>query len=179
MTQIYEYIRIPQINFIQIINFCSAKIYSSKVNCQMLFNSARIKYMDCLFCKIIKGEIPSHKIYEDENVLAFLDINPVNPGHTLVIPKKHSRNIFDIEKEDLENVVNTAQKICPAVQKAVNAKGVNVISNNEPVAGQIIFHTHFHIIPRFENDGLKHWSGKSYDDKEGKEIAEKIKTKIR
>ena len=126
--------------------------------------------MDCLFCKIISGEIPSAKIYEDENIFAFLDINPTNIGHTLVIPKKHSKNIFDIEEKDLHSVMTGVQKISHAIRDAVNADGINVMNNNEPSAGQIIFHTHFHIVPRFSEDGFRHWKGKrKYNDGEMEE----------
>ena len=134
--------------------------------------------MDCLFCKIISGEIPATKIYEDETTLAFLDINPVNPGHTLIIPKKHSRNIFDIEKEDLITVTNNIQKIAKAIKKGLNPEGINILNNNEPVAGQIIFHTHFHIIPRFTGDGLKQWKGTTYSEGESKKVAKEIKAKL-
>jgi len=133
---------------------------------------------DCLFCKIIKKEIPITKIYEDKSTLAFLDINPVNPGHTLVIPKKHSRNLFDIEKKDLEELINTVQKISKAIKKGIEADGINIIWNNESSAGQIIFHTHIHIIPRFKNDGLRHWKGKVYQKNEAEKVAEKIKKLI-
>lgn len=134
---------------------------------------------DCLFCKIIAGEIPSHKVYEDENTFVFLDINPTNIGHTLVVPKKHSRNIFDIEKDDLDNVFQTSQKIAKAIKKSLKTDGINIISNNELAAGQLVFHTHIHIIPRLANDGFKHWKGKrEYKEGEANSIANKIKEKI-
>lgn len=134
---------------------------------------------DCLFCKIASGEIPATKIYEDENTFAFLDINPTNIGDTLVIPKKHSKNIFDIEKEDLDNVMNSVQKISKAIKKGLDIEGINIINNNEPVAGQIIFHTHFHIVPRVGSDGFKHWQGKrKYEENEAELVAEKIKDSL-
>ncbi len=134
---------------------------------------------DCLFCKIIEGEVPSTKVYEDEKTLAFLDINPVNPGHTLVIPKKHSRNVFNIEKEDLRAITDALSKLLPIVKKSVNAEGINIANNNEAVSGQIIFHTHFHIIPRFEGDGMKLWTGKAYKEGQREKIAEKIKRELK
>src|SRR3989344_9120450 len=141
-----------------------------------------VKYKDmenCLFCKIINGEIPSTKVYEDEDIFVFLDINPVNIGHTLVIPKKHSRNILDIEEGDLKNVIMGVQKISQSIKKAVSADGINVMNNNEPVAGQVIFHTHFHVIPRFESDGYKNWKGKTkYVEGEAEQVAEKIRKEI-
>ncbi len=133
---------------------------------------------DCLFCKIVAGEIPATKIYEDESTLAFLDTNPVNPGDTLVIPKKHSRNIFDIEKEDLLNVTNNIQKVAKAIKEGLNPDGINIISNNEPAAGQVIFHSHTHIVPRFTGDGFKHWKGTAYEEGEGEKVAKKIKSEL-
>lgn len=134
---------------------------------------------DCLFCKIISGEIQSTKVYEDNMTFAFLDVNPTNIGHTLVIPKKHSRNIFDIEKEDLEATINSVQKIAIAIKKGLGTDGINIISNNEPMAGQLIFHTHIHIIPRRSDDEFRHWKGKrKYQKGEEEQIAEKIKKSL-
>ena len=129
---------------------------------------------DCLFCKIVSGKIPSYKIYEDENFLAFLDINPVNQGHTLVIPKKHSKNILEIDEETLKNLVIIVKELSIKIKTILKADGINIMINNELDAGQIIFHTHIHIIPRFANDNLKHWSGKKYKDNEAENIVEKI-----
>ncbi len=130
---------------------------------------------NCLFCKIAAGEIPAEKIYEDENFLAFLDVNPVNQGHTLVIPKKHSRNILEIGDETLKELTITVKKLSNKIKTALCADGINIIINNEPAAGQIIFHTHIHIIPRFADDGLKHWTGGEYAEGEAKILAEKIR----
>jgi len=129
---------------------------------------------DCIFCKIIKGEIPSSKIYENDKVLAFLDIGPVNKGHTLVIPKKHFTNIFDIDEKVLDEVSRVVRKIAPAVKKAVNADGVNVMSSNGEAAGQVVMHSHIHIIPRFKNDGLKLWPQGKYEEGEMNSFKEKI-----
>ncbi len=128
---------------------------------------------DCLFCKIIKGEIPSTKIYEDENSFAFLDINPVSIGHTLLIPKKHSRNLFDTEDKTLAILSPILKKLSIAIKKATKSDGINIGINNEPTAGQVVFHLHMHIIPRYKNDNIKMWGGKKENYKE--EIAEKIK----
>lgn len=113
---------------------------------------------DCLFCKIIAGTIPSLKVYEDEATYAFLDIHPVNLGHTLVVPKQHSRNILEISGSDLTAATSTAQKVSRALTET-GAKGVNIIMNNEAPAGQVIFHAHYHVIPRHEGDGFTHWRG--------------------
>src|SRR3989344_7777600 len=130
---------------------------------------------ECVFCKIVKREIPSDKIYEDDNFFAFLDINPNNPGHTLVIPKKHYKNIYDLPDEILCAIGPIVKKISIAVKKGVNADGINIIMNNDGAAGQIVPHAHFHIIPRFADDDLRHWPGKSFLKEESAKIAEKIK----
>ena len=133
---------------------------------------------DCLFCKIIAGEIPSTKIYEDDDVFAFLDIAPVNPGHTLVIPKKHTPNLYEIDDAILCKVMNVVKTLSTTTKKALKADGINLEMNNDAVAGQMIFHAHIHIIPRFEGDGLKHWPQKSYEGGHQEEVAEKIKNAL-
>jgi len=119
--------------------------------------------------------MPSFKVYEDEKTLAFLDIHPVSPGHTLVIPKAdNSRNIFDISAEDWIAATETARKVAHAVEKGTGADGVNIMMNNRVSAGQVVDHPHIHIIPRFKNDGLKQWHHNSYRDDEAKGLLEKI-----
>lgn len=130
---------------------------------------------DCLFCKIIKGKIPSQKVYEDELTYAFLDITPVNPGHTLVAPKNHAVNILDAEENEICALAVTAKKIAPKIIKAVGAAAFNLAVNNGSAAGQVVPHLHFHIIPRFPNDGHKLWSGKHIGSDELAAIAEKIR----
>ena len=129
---------------------------------------------DCLFCNIIAGEIPSEKIYEDEKTFAFLDINPVNPGHTLVLPKTHAINIFDITAEDWGAVMETVRTLATPIREAVGADGINIHVNNEEAAGQKVFHSHIHIIPRLTDDGLKHWEHTPYKDGEIDVVREKI-----
>jgi len=135
--------------------------------------------MNDLFLKIIKGEIPSAKIYEDEHTFAFLDINPHNKGHTLVIPKKPYRNILDIPEETLCHMIKTVRTLAPAIQKATGAHGINLGMNNERAAGQEIFHAHIHIVPRFEDDNIyqpaKHTS---YSEGEKEALAEAIRKHI-
>ncbi|HEY4512866.1 MAG TPA: HIT family protein [Candidatus Paceibacterota bacterium] len=133
---------------------------------------------DCIFCKIVKGEIPSCKIYEDSDTLAFLDIAPVNPGHTLVIPKEHFENLYTLPDETLAGLILTAKKIAQAIKKGIGADGVNIGMNNEKSGGQVIFHAHLHIIPRIEGDGLKLWPQKSYKEGEAESVAEKIKESL-
>ena len=112
-----------------------------------------------IFVKIIKGEIPSHKVYEDENTYAFMDIMPRADGHTLVIPKNGSRNILDVQPQDLAAVMETVRKISLGVVKAYGAEGVLIQQFNEPAAGQIVYHLHFHVIPRWSDVKLRPHSG--------------------
>jgi histidine triad (HIT) family protein len=121
---------------------------------------------NCIFCKIIEGKIPAAKVYEDDKVTAFLDIMPVNKGHTLVVPKSHSKNILEDDDKDIAACMNVIKKVGAAVIKAMKADGFNIGVNTERAAGQAIFHTHFHVIPRFQNDGLHHWPGGKYDGEE-------------
>ena len=130
---------------------------------------------DCLFCKIIKGKISSSKIYEDDKVLAFLDIAPVNLGHALIISKEHSKDLFDTSDSTLGDFFPKVKKVAAAVKKATNADGINLEMNNGKAAGQIIFHAHMHIMPRFSGDGLKPWPQKQYNEGEMEMTAESIR----
>jgi len=110
---------------------------------------------DCIFCKIIGGEIPCFKIYEDDMTLAFMDINPANEGHCLVIPKHHSANLMETPTEWLLAATATAQKVARAVEKTLHPHGLNLLQANGPGAAQSVFHLHLHVVPRAENDQLK------------------------
>ena len=110
---------------------------------------------DNVFAKILRGELPSHKLYEDDDTIAIMDIMPRGDGHCLVIPKKPSRNIFDVDAESLAAVMRTAQKLARAVVPAFQADGVTVQQFNEPAGGQVVFHLHVHVIPRFDGIRLK------------------------
>ncbi|MFA5742784.1 MAG: HIT family protein [Candidatus Paceibacterota bacterium] len=110
---------------------------------------------NCIFCKIISGEIPSAKIYEDEKVFAFLELNPLAKGHTLLIPKKHAQDIFDISQEDLKDIIEAAQKISLKLKEAFGAEGVNLVQRSGKAAEQGVFHFHLHIIPRKIGDGIE------------------------
>lgn len=132
----------------------------------------------CIFCKIVKGELPSYKVYEDEATFAFLDIRPVNPGHTLVISKKHSKNIFDVAPEDWSAITKVVRNVANVIEKAVAADGININMNNREHAGQIVEHVHVHIIPRFKGDGFKLWHQSSYKDGEAAKVQEKIKAQL-
>lgn len=107
----------------------------------------------CIFCKIINAEIPSYKLYEDEDVLAFLDISQVTKGHTLVVPKRHYDSILDCDPQDLQRVIAVTQKLGKQLSQTLNCKGMNILSNVNEIAGQSVFHFHVHLIPRYhEND---------------------------
>jgi histidine triad (HIT) family protein len=110
--------------------------------------------MTTIFSKIIAGELPSFKVYEDDKVLAFLDINPIQPGHTLVIPKTPSKNALETAPEDLAHMIQVAQKLAKAIKKTLDCDGINFLINSGEAAGQVVFHTHLHIIPRFTDDGV-------------------------
>jgi histidine triad (HIT) family protein len=112
-----------------------------------------------VFARILRGEIPSHKLYEDEDTYAFMDVMPRGEGHCLVIPKKPSRNILDVEPESLSAVMKTVQKLAKAVVPALGADGVTIQQFNEPAGGQVVFHLHFHVLPRFDGVPLKPHTG--------------------
>lgn len=130
---------------------------------------------DCLFCKITSGEIPCDKIAETENFLAFLDINPINEGHTLVIPKKHVTDFHEFPEELAKEWAVFVKKIMALVKTGVKADAINLGMNNGAAAGQIVFHQHTHLIPRFDNDGLKNWQAKKMTLEELKATKKKIR----
>ncbi len=130
---------------------------------------------DCIFCKIVSGEIPCAKVYEDDHVLAFLDINPLMPGHTLLIPKKHAETIFDMTPEETAACGAALQKVAAAVFKGMDAEGMNILQNNYEISGQEIFHVHFHLMPRTQGDGFKvPWPAKQYAPGEMEAVLKKI-----
>ena len=131
---------------------------------------------NCIFCKIIKGEIPCEKIYENDKIFAFLDIAPVTKGHTLVIPKEHHKDLLDMPDELIAEVSKAAKKIAKVVIKAVNTKGFNIAQNNGKVSGQEVMHYHLHIVPRFDDDGLINWPHKKYEEGEADKLAKDIKS---
>jgi histidine triad (HIT) family protein len=131
---------------------------------------------DCIFCKIIKGSIPCEKVYEDKDTVAFLTIGPVNKGHTLVVPKKHVKNLLDMDEKTINCLFLAVKKLVKPVKLAFNADGVNMSMNNEPASGQVVMHAHVHLIPRFHNDGLSTWPHKTYADGEMKGYGEKIRS---
>jgi histidine triad (HIT) family protein len=112
-----------------------------------------------IFARILRDEIPAHRVYEDEHAVAFMDVMPQGKGHTLVVPKAPSRNILDIGAHDLQSLVITVQRVARAVVKAFDAQGVTILNFAEPAGGQTVFHTHVHVIPRFDGVPLKPHSG--------------------
>lgn len=118
---------------------------------------ARPESESCVFCRIVKGELPSIRVYEDDDLLAFLDINPVSRGHVLVVPKGHYETLLDIPEYVNSKMGPVLARIAKAAMAAVGADGFNCLQNNFAAAGQIVFHSHWHIIPRIEGDGLAQW----------------------
>jgi histidine triad (HIT) family protein len=113
-----------------------------------------------IFAKILKGDIPSYRVYEDEHTVAFMDVMPQAPGHTLVLPKQPSRNLLDADPDTLSRLMPVVQKIARAAKDAFDADGVFIAQFNEPAAGQTVFHLHFHVIPRYEGAALRPHAGK-------------------
>jgi histidine triad (HIT) family protein len=114
--------------------------------------------MDCIFCRIVAGEIPAHTVYQDDATLAFLDINPATRGHTLVIPKQHAADLFSLSPDALAATAHTVQAVARILQQEVQSDGINVLQNNGPAAGQVVFHYHVHLIPRWQGDqALRMW----------------------
>jgi histidine triad (HIT) family protein len=130
---------------------------------------------DCIFCKIIEGKIPSAKIYDDENVISFLDIAPSNKGHALVVSKKHYATAIEADDETLSQMIIVAKKIAKAQSQALGNKGYNILLNNDKSAGQLVPHIHAHIIPRFDGDGHNfNWQHKTYGNGEMEEYKNKL-----
>ena len=134
---------------------------------------------DCIFCRIIAGEIPAIKLYEDDHVLSFMDINPFNDGHCLVIPKNHAENLYAAGDTDLAACTATAKRVAAAVNTALVPDGINLIQANGAGAGQTVFHFHFHIFPRRNgDDAALDWGHKAGDMARVQANAEKIKAAL-
>jgi histidine triad (HIT) family protein len=133
---------------------------------------------DCIFCRVIKGELPSSKVYEDDEVLAFLDVNPINKGHVLVISKEHQQFIADLDEKKLGKMMIIANKINKAIRRSeIKTEAVNLLLSDGEVAGQEISHAHLHIIPRFKEDNF-HFSF-SNNEKPTREDLDKTATEIK
>ena len=130
----------------------------------------------CIFCDIVAGKLPAYKLYEDYLFIAILDRFPVNPGHTLIIPKFHAEDIFGLRKKESIQIMPLAQKIAAKMKEALKPDGFNILQNNGKAAGQVVFHYHMHIIPRYIGDGIKiHPQSKDVSEKELEEVAAKLK----
>ena len=134
---------------------------------------------DCIFCKIIAGDIPCHKIYENDDVLVFLDVGPLSDGHTLVIPKAHFSTVDKCSSEILSSIAEKLNKIAAAVVAATECDGYNILCNNGRAAGQVVDHVHFHVIPRKTGDGIfSQWPAKNYAQGQAEAMAEKIRENL-
>lgn len=132
---------------------------------------------NCIFCKIIAGEIPSTAVYEDDDFRAILDVNPAARGHVIILPKKHAANIFELEDEEAAKIFPVAKKIATALKKTYQCDGVNVLQNNGEAAGQTVFHLHVHVIPRYYDDDVDiMWKPGETPDLEA--VAEEIKKNL-
>lgn len=138
---------------------------------------------NCIFCKIVSGEIPSFKVYENDQVMAFMDISQTTKGHTLVIPKIHNENIYELESEAARDIFEVVPKIAKAIKAEFNPEGLNIISNTGEIAGQTVFHFHIHLIPRYgKGDGFGAvWKSNAsdYTPEDLKGMADKIAQSIK
>lgn len=141
-----------------------------------------IKKDDCIFCKIVAGDIPSAKVYEDDDVLAFLDLSQVTKGHTLVIPKNHEENIYELSEETAQKLFKVIPKISNAIKTAYNPIGLNMLNNNGEAAGQSVFHYHLHLLPRYgKGDGFGavwHDHSSEYSNDDLQTISQMIKSNL-
>lgn len=134
--------------------------------------------MDCIFCKIINEDIPGYKIYEDDKVVAFFDILPISPGHTIIAPKKHVADVEDLTDEELAGMAIAVKKIGKAILAGLGVKGYSVFLDNKSAANQHVPHVHFHLVPREEGDGLERWPSSGYGDGEAEICLKKIKENL-
>lgn len=132
---------------------------------------------NCVFCKIVREEIPAKKIHENKDVLAFLDINPIAKGHILLIPKKHFESIFDIDESYLKEIISVAKEISASLKNKLGADGVNILHASGKEAQQSVFHFHIHLVPRYKNDKLDTWPKSNYRELNFDEITRKIRRK--
>lgn len=134
---------------------------------------------NCIFCKLANGVFPTNKIYEDNDFAVILDASPANYGHSLIIPKKHFADIFDIDEETAAKVIPLAGKIAKALKDELGCDGVNIVQNNGTAAGQTVFHFHVHVIPRYDNDGCNiGWPQKTPDAADQQALAEKLSARL-
>jgi len=134
--------------------------------------------MDCIFCKIIAGDIPAHVVYEDDRVIAFFDILPISHGHTIIAPKKHVADLENLDDKDLCAMSMAVKKIGKAAMEGLDVKGYSVFLDNKSAANQHVPHAHFHLVPRAEGDGLERWPQSGYGEGEAEHCLNKIKEKL-
>jgi len=134
---------------------------------------------ECVFCKIIAGQLPVASLLETDQVLAFLDIRPVNPAHTLVVPKRHVENLLQLTEEELHGCICTAQRLAGAIMEVTKSPGLNLLQNNHECAGQLVRHVHFHLIPRRPDDGFSlGWRQQEYRQGELEQTQQQIKAML-
>jgi histidine triad (HIT) family protein len=142
-----------------------------------IYNSASVPQEECVFCKIVAGELPSYRVYEDEHHVAFLDINPFSAGHTLVCPKRHGETLWDMDEREIAEVFKVASKVSMGVVAATKADGFRIMQNNGEAANQAVAHIHVHVIPsKLEDKGR--FNRMKLSDKEMADVAESIKAEI-
>lgn len=135
---------------------------------------------ECIFCKIIAGEIPSSTVYEDEDFKAIMDIAPAAKGHVIMLAKKHAANLFDLEDSVASKALITARRIAKAMKEELGCDGINILQNNGEAAGQTVFHFHIHVIPRFNDDQVYvPWTHTSYEEGEAAALAARLSSKIK
>ncbi|MBU4257375.1 HIT family protein [Patescibacteria group bacterium] len=134
--------------------------------------------MDCIFCKIIAGDLPSYKVYEDDKVCAFLDVLPIHPGHTIIVPKIHVSDVEGLDDGELCAMVTVMKKIGKAVMEGLGVKGYSILLDNKDAANQHVPHVHFHLVPRKEGDGLGRWPQSGYSEGEAEECLKQIQEKL-
>jgi histidine triad (HIT) family protein len=135
--------------------------------------------MDCIFCKIINEDIPSYKVYEDKEVMAFFDILPVSPGHTIVVPRSHVADLEDLSDTEFCAMTRVIKKIGGAMLEGLGVKGYSVYLDNKSAANQHVPHVHFHIVPRAEGDGLERWPQSGYNEGDAEFYLNKIKKELK
>ena len=163
-------------SFLHIVSEAAMQLFSSKLFIiQTPFYFLEDELMDkCIFCMIANKDINSQTIYETEQIISFLDINPVSKGHCLVVPKKHYADVFDIPETELNEIMTASKHVSELLRKNLGATGVNLINASGKDAQQSVFHFHMHIIPRYRNDGLDTWPKSKYTEKNIEEIKRQI-----
>jgi histidine triad (HIT) family protein len=142
-----------------------------------IYNSASVSEKDCIFCKIVAGTLPSHRVYEDDRHVAFLDINPFSPGHTLVCPKRHGETLWDMDQNEIAEAFTVASKVSMGVVAAMDADGFRIMQNNGEAANQAVAHLHIHVIPhKLEEKGK--FTRLKMSDEEMARVADAIRTEI-